>query len=601
MPDITLISVELAGFKCFKQPTALDFPGKPGFYFLGGRNEVEPRLGANGTGKSSLWDAICWCLYGTGVKGAKASELASWGVKRPEVAVILDIDGQIWTIRRQGSPEKIEVQNFHHAPDPYTQHEVDQLLGLTKQRFLQSVLFGQGAKLFFDLSVPDRGALLDEVLDLGLWAALADKAKGHSREYEKLKADAIHQLTYMSGQLEGLADVAFLEQQEAAWKAEQEAEALRLLDGIEAAEGQVQALYAKADAIAVGPFQASRGLLEEIEAVRATIEKDRSARQDAFRNLQQAEELLAFYDEHKDCPTCKQNLSHAFVKNKVAEHKEEQRTYSQMVREFDKDIDAFRSTLADLEAVLEKERELHRWNLSQREALAPQIALLERGIKADFAQVERLSAGLDKSPYAAQIATVTERRAELEKDMAAYVTKRDGYDAKLRHYDYWQQGFKKLRLFIIKQALTMLELETKAAAAQLGLIDWSIQYVTEVETKSGSLKAGVQILVKSPGAPGAFSLQSGGEEQRVKLAISLGMANMIQRMAGTFVNFEVWDEPTAWLSPEGISDLMESLRYRADSTGKQLWVVDHRAFDTTTFDGLWYMIKTTHGTQLEVK
>ena len=60
---IELISIELACFKSFIAPQLITFEADKGLNFLGGLNKVHPRMGANGAGKSSLWDAMFWCFY----------------------------------------------------------------------------------------------------------------------------------------------------------------------------------------------------------------------------------------------------------------------------------------------------------------------------------------------------------------------------------------------------------------------------------------------------------------------------------------------------------------------------------------------------------
>src|SRR5688572_15629095 len=69
-----LAKLHCNNFGSFKE---LDFslPGVSGLYLITGSNEENPRSGSNGLGKSTLFNAICWVLYGKIPNGAKASEL----------------------------------------------------------------------------------------------------------------------------------------------------------------------------------------------------------------------------------------------------------------------------------------------------------------------------------------------------------------------------------------------------------------------------------------------------------------------------------------------------------------------------------------------
>ena len=69
-------------------------------------------------------------------------------------------------------------------------------------------------------------------------------------------------------------------------------------------------------------------------------------------------------------------------------------------------------------------------------------------------------------------------------------------------------------------------------------------------------------------------------------------------MAGVRFGFEVWDEPTAWLSSEGIEDLVECLAYRSSTTNKSVWLVDQRAHEVSSFTEIWRVTKTADGSKV---
>ena len=597
MYQVKILNVVLEGFKCFRQRTEIELPKEGGFYFLGGKNLSEPRLGANGAGKSSLWDGIFWCLYGTSIKGDRASELVSWGDKRPYAHVQMDIDGQIWTVARIGSPEKMTIQNFHHTPDPATQADIDKLLGLTKARFAQAVLFGQGVRLFMDLTVPERGALLDEVLDLGYWERLAELAGTKAKRHELEMRDADRDVQFTSGKLEGLTPLAELQVAEAEWAAQQDARLLELCDKLEGAEQHLGTLQGEmADVKAPEPSLDFDATLRQLRADAASAERLLGG--DHARKAA-ASQRIKFFQEHDQCPSCGQGISVDLTNGTLHELEAEIDQINASMDRMKRQAIDIKANITSTEDAERAHRNAMRTFESQQAAQGANIRNAQQEVKNLLADIDAAETAAAANPITLQIAQRTERAAALDAELAGHQERKNKAQAGLRHMDYWRQGFKRVKLFLIKRALDVLQIETAAAAGQLGLIDWTITYVTETETKSGTLKAGVQILVKAPQAPGAFSLQSGGEGQRVRLAISIGLSNMIQRMAGVDYRIEIWDEPSAWLSPEGIADLMECLHERAEDTGKQLWVIDHRVYDSTTFNAAYIMVKTDAGSHLE--
>src|ERR1700756_4035632 len=100
MRNIIVSSIAIRGYRSFVEDKVV-FPQTPGFKFLTGDNRVEPRLGANGAGKSSFWDAFSWCCWGVGIRGAKASAALNWdGAKQVEVIAEFFIDGEKHSLRR---------------------------------------------------------------------------------------------------------------------------------------------------------------------------------------------------------------------------------------------------------------------------------------------------------------------------------------------------------------------------------------------------------------------------------------------------------------------------------------------------------------------
>lgn len=165
---------------------------------------------------------------------------------------------------------------------------------------------------------------------------------------------------------------------------------------------------------------------------------------------------------------------------------------------------------------------------------------------------------------------------------------------------FWVAGFKRVRLFIVEEALRQLELEVNNNLTSLGLTDWRVGFDVERENKSGGITKGFVVLVYPPGAaaPIRYESYSGGETQRLRLAGDLGLANLIMEGAGLTSTIEFYDEPSQHLSQEGLLDLAETLAQRAETQGKQVFLVDHHVVDFSGFAGTIVVTKGPTGSSI---
>jgi len=589
---IALHSVTLERFQSFRKRTTIVFTEKSGFKFLTGRNMVEPRLGANGAGKSTVFEAVTWGLFGTTSNGDRASEVVTYGDKKPHVSVKVLVDGTPKTIVREGSPNRLTIEG-----KVVEQEDVDKLIGLSKNRFLQTVLFGQGAPLFFDLSVPERGALLDDVFSISYWLERSDNAGKLEQIAQREVLDIVNQIAGIDVGLKSFSEdqETHLEKQASAWKSARQARINAAIEEIATQEDKLTSLdRRKAD---VKSAIANAAHAQDLSDLTTEQRRTEISVELARTELAKSRELVKFYNHAERCPTCKQQISEQFRKTELKRLNLETENKQREIADLDRCNEQRRQQIAKVNtANAQLQRQTTELELERRQIQIEQDAL-NRIIDAIEARIEA-EGKLSDNPYTEELARFREQRSRLERNKMRLVVRRDNRQVRLEALRYWKQTFKRVRLYLLKQVLDSLTVEIAAAASALGLPTWKIALTTETETKSGTIKPGIQITVTSPDNA-SRKRYSGGEHQRIKLAISIGLANMIQRMAGGTFDFEIWDEPTQFLSEEGISDLLECLSYRAQSTKKSIYLLDHRSLNYG-FDETIFIEKTHEGSRVRV-
>ena len=660
MRVITIIKLTIKDFRSFVNEE-FEFPSLKGLKLLSGENTIEPRLGANGAGKSSLWEALCWCFYGTGIKGSRTSSLVSWGVEKTSVVTQFTLDKETYTVKRFGPPMRIELNG-----KPIQQEVLDSLLGLTRERFLHSVIFGQGVPLFPDLSIPQRGELLDEVLNLILWSNCSDSAGKYSSDIQLKLNEGQKQLSYLDGQ------VAQLQTEEQAKKLIDEWEANRQKDLThlqtkmdwwekhhilelktfekliseweqqqkDALEEKVQTLEKLESELASARLSLSdiKGnwniMFRQLEELLATQkEESKEVEQKHYQlkaELKQVTSPKHFWVENNTCPTCLQDISQELKQNHLDSILEKESN-------LEKEIDTTHSTVLSLQRKITEtsqqavemqrsaveEQQLQKSLLRDEERITNEIKRVETDIEKGLLTLSQnnnpfkealLEVENKDNPFVSEIVLVEEKvnpfliqlkqlketTEKLNEERKSKLDEISKFSSQKLASDYWRQGFKQIRLYFVQTILAALQIEIQSAISALGLNGWRVQLATESETKSGTIKLGIQIHIYSPTAEGSWEVWSGGESQRLRLAIAMGLASLIQRAAGVWFDCEVWDEPSAWLSSEGIENLLEALQYRAEAQQKQVWVVDHRALQFSGFKEIWSVSKGEEGSKVQL-
>jgi len=170
-------SVELENFRSYRGKHTITLPTEPGLYLLTGRNEVEPRLGTNDCGKSTLLDAIYWCLYGRTSRGLKAADVVNWDETSCLVSVELIVAGTVSLIKRTQSPNSLTCNG-----KPISQDELQKELCLGPDSFLYSMMLPQFGESFFDLLPAAKLTLFSQIMGLDYWLEKSQEAAELSAE-----------------------------------------------------------------------------------------------------------------------------------------------------------------------------------------------------------------------------------------------------------------------------------------------------------------------------------------------------------------------------------------------------------------------------------
>ncbi|MCI0553272.1 MAG: AAA family ATPase, partial [Anaerolineae bacterium] len=608
--DFSSISIER--FKSFDKRQTWKLVDEPGLYHVKGINDVEPHLGSNGSGKTSVWDALVWCLTGRTLSGLRGTDIQPWsGSGQTIVSLNVTTDGKDHDVVRTANPNSLKIDDKVVAQDA-----VDRLIGMTFDTIAHTLVFGQGQPLFPDLTPTEKLEVFSTALGLQRWedrsGAASEKAKKIEAGVRSLESNLIA-LNEKGDTLEKLLkDTKVLFK---TWNEEHEL-ALTVSDkNIRDAKStweKLEARYNKASTeydVAMVEVKATKGEQEKILKEKAGINHKLSLREGvverAMIELSELREHLKSAKRTKRCPTCGQEVDaeaakfvHRDLEAKIrslestvnntsvaasamAVLNEENEAYTHALRKAEKAEKDFQATA-----------DTHRLTMDR---LAPRVG--EAKAVVETLRKAKQNAENAVNPHRKQLESLKKQLREVTAEERRVENKLNDHRAWLERVQFWVKGFKDVRLYIMEEALDELEMVTNTNLEELGLVGWRFRYDVEKETRSGTIKRGINITILSPYNKGWVKWESwsGGESQRLRLASALALSEVLLSHAGIDPGMEVLDEPTRHLTKEGIKSLAPFLAARARDIKRRTYYTDHQAVDSKHFMGEIIVHKTSSG------
>ncbi len=612
-----LQAITIERFGSFANKQRFDFPQAPGLYFMQGRNLANPRMGGNGVGKSTLWDALFWLAFERTPDGRKAGDVCNW---RHEKGVKVELqyadqDGQAVSVERTWKPNSWT----------YAAHEVQDLtkkgsanpfladINASASIFQQCVLMAQGEPMFLDLKREAQAEMFSTVLGLDRWLELGNKASQLQRKADDECRRLESEVARLEGKTEAQTDYS---QQHAEWESARE---LRIGDLMKDFEFCNSGLIADKAAL--------EKVEQEIRDKEKDIEQWQFERKDLAPIIEKSEAELMILERKgadlkqrvmaindcvdihhgAECPSCGLSLdSNAAEKVRVGMLAELEEITPQ-VKKILKQVDKARFENGELfgsREELDAQIAAHNVELDRLDSKARS---LRNAISLANRRLDDIEDGVDlaskeRNPFAAMQKEALERARIHQEQLAAAREALDKANEKYSLYGFWaRSGFKDLRLQQIAEALAELEIEVNSSLTELGLEDWEMRFAVDRETKGGSIQRGFNVSVRSPTSPKLvpWAAWSGGERRRLCNAGNMGLANLIRSRMGVSIPLEVWDEPTEGLSPQGVKDLFNCLERRARVEQRQIWVIAHTAHDFGGFAGIVTVALDEDGAHIE--
>lgn len=591
----------------------------PGAFLVTGEvQDGSVAFSSNGAGKTSLFNALVWCLFGRTIRDLPSDEdVIRTGADVTRVTVELEtVDGTtiIDRSRKRGKASILKVTDGD-GKDRIVAGTVvelskrleEQILRCTFDVFCNTVYFPQGSFTFFtQASDVDKKKIFDRLLGTDSFGVYETRAKERKKECEL----ELEKLTRQRAQVETACDIHLrslleLDSERADLVARYDA---KIADAKKTKPKvnlkKLENCVTTARAVALEAETEYEEILKQAEAHREFRRRDNALRDKvapyrqaygrAYAQIESARKLV----KDGKCPTCEQPLDKSGGEKTLDKAKAEFAAADEALKKAEQAVKDNAANAPEYVGEFKEEEAKTKYDTA--------VALLE------VAEEELSEAKSQASNTAADVAaletakaegleSIKKRRTSLQEkaqlcnnQIAEYSSKIGQYEADLKTANFWIIGFgpRGIRSLIYENLMPYVNERANHYSSILtdGAID--IEVTAQTKLKSGEAREKISVTAINQSGASVYEANSGGERKRIDLCILLALQDLMVSRTESGIGLSIYDELLDELDEEGIERVVELLKDRGRS--QPVYLISHN----TTLKGYFedvITVEKTHG------
>lgn len=585
------------------------------------RGGVNILRGSNGAGKTTVFNALYWGLYGDNLKDLTNGKLPTKKKFRPKnwkgtkVVNKLIVDGIPYEICRHidysgethglipGSKLMI-VENGElletELHKSHGQEFINDLIGVDSKGFINSILFGQRMKKFIESSADEKRKIFESIFDAEFVEQAKEKAKSHKEDLQKdiveFQSEQRVIDTKISNIKEKITEGEKILEEFETQRDERMSKTKTFINEFQGkvmdSEGQLSSLQITLKKLKFNPDDNIQDEYNSLNKQKQTeseiLSKLSKQLVDTKEQIEESNLRIKEIEQGiKDsssatCPRCYQALSKTDrekikkdLEQKLEKEREVIKILSAKIPDLEKQIKPQEKVISkivkSIESIQDKMdnyKDLSR----QYNELKSKISNLETLIKSNKESLDRYKRQLEEQKAETKPNINLE---DLNKNLTQLRVNTEDLDDKievksqeLEKVEWWiKKGFGAggLKSFIFNAMLSLLNQSIMKYASRLGfLVKFSIDM--EKATKPFLTKCYTSDRVELD-----YDEFSGGEKARVDIATAFAIHDVVS--AAVDINILIMDEVFESLDDEGIEDAFDLIRLKTE--GKTSYIITH--------------------------
>jgi len=514
-------------------------------------------IGHNGAGKSTILDALCFGLFGKPFRKINKPQLLnSINQQGCVVEIEFAIGQKNYKVIRGIKPNVFEVYLGDKLLDQdakakdYQEFLEKFILKINFKSFTQVVILGSASFVpFMQLTPADRRAIIEDLLDINIFSSMNSVVKEKMAEIKDLSVKSKHEMDLTSERInfqkQSIEDHKNRSDEEIGKKRKEISDSV---DQIFTLKRDVELIQKHIDVL--------QRKIEDKLSVEKKSKKLLQLESKIETNIKKNEKDIAFYEEHDNCPTCKQTIEGDFKSEQVSERKSKVVTQREGLTEISAEIAKTNQRIEEIininKHISGHNNEIVKHN-STISAINAYVTKLQK-------EIDELSIGKDT------VEEENQKLKELKQQLSVLLSKMEELSVEKQYYEFAGNLLKDtgIKTKIIRQYLPIMnKLINKYLTAMDFFVNFNINESFEETIKSRHRDEF------------SYANFSEGEKMRIDLALLFTWRQIAKLKNSTNTNLLILDEVfDSSLDGVGTEEFLKLLHEMGTDTN--VFVISHK-------------------------